>query len=124
MARKHIWLEGLERFAVEETEHGLLLEGRRFNHSIPDSGEAVLAREVLRLAGFKDILEKIALALGCLPTQFPDSYGHVFQRILELRESWENHEMPWHPDEARDEDGLTDSEADAQTLEGVYGPGE
>jgi len=43
-----------------------------------------LEEEVLRLAGFKEVLEQITLALGCMPTQFPDAYGHVLQRARDL----------------------------------------
>lgn len=49
-----------------------------------DSWVACLQREILRLAGFKETLEQVALAAGCPPTQFPDAYGHVLERVAGL----------------------------------------
>jgi hypothetical protein len=45
---------------------------------------SVFAAEILRLAGFKATLEQVALALGCLPTQFSDAYGHVLEKAQGL----------------------------------------
>lgn len=59
------------------TEAGLWLNDELLGFPEP-------AREILRLAGFKAVLELVALALGCLPTEFPDAYGHLLDAANEL----------------------------------------
>jgi hypothetical protein len=171
MARRHVWEEDGETFSVEETGGGrpegvsaIVLDGPRFPHTFPDSGEAPLAREILRLAHEL----RVEQLRGNAAERQRDDKAEEIRCLRAEREGllkppapciWtEDENGDWasacgnayvfysggprdnafvfccfcgHPlveepwEESRDggdDDNLTDVEADAMTLEGVYGP--
>lgn len=149
MARHHAWEDDGETFSIEETEGGrppgvaaIVLEGSRFPHTFADSGEAPLAREILRLAArglraFDQVAaDRLADEVAALVTRgILDSRSAAADALLDYREPPRTlrsdriaalEELLARAASLQDEpeDGLTDVEADAQTLEGVYGPEE
>jgi hypothetical protein len=97
-----------------ETDRIAVLEGelRDYERSMARANE-----EIRRLAAFKETLERVALAAGCLPTEFPDAYGHVIERVQRLRETVADREDGHQAFRIKEEDEKPHGEGSYVTLD-------